>query len=69
MILGRRVRTGLTAIHPKPACAQTKAPLLKFWSHAHGRGNYYKRVIAGKCNITTTKENMCTVNQKTGNTE
>jgi len=59
----------LTAIHTKPTCRQTKALLLKFWSHAHGRENYYKKVMAGSCNITTTKGNMPTVNQKTGNTE
>ena len=63
MVLGRRVRIGLTAIHPKPACAQTKAPLLKFWSHAYG--NSY----VGRCNITTKKGNMPTVSQKIGNTE
>ena len=55
MVLGRKVGTGLTATHPKPACAQTKAPLLKLWPHAHGRGNYYKRVMASRYNITTTK--------------
>jgi len=55
MVLGRRVRNGLTATHPKPTCAQTKAPSLKPWSHAHGRGNNYKRVMAGKCNMTTIK--------------
>ena len=64
-VLGRRIRTGLTTTHPKLACAQTRAPLLKFWSLAHGRGNYYKRVMAGKYNITTTKGNMPTVNHKT----
>ena len=30
-VLGRRVETGLIATHPKPACAQTKAPLLELW--------------------------------------
>jgi len=55
MILGRRVKTGLTATHLKLACAQTKAPSLKLWSYAHGRGNCYKRVIVGRYNITTTK--------------
>ena len=33
----------------------TKAHFLKPWSHAHGRGNCYKIVMAGKHNITTTK--------------
>jgi len=69
MVLGRRVRTSLTAIHPNLACVQTTAPLLKFWSHAHGRGNCYKRVMADMCNITTTKGNMLTVSQKTRNIE
>ena len=68
MVLGRKVKTGLTAIHTKPTCRQTKAPLLKFWSYAHGRENCYKRVMVGSCNITTTKGNMLIVNQKTGNT-
>ena len=45
-VLGRRVRLDLTATHLKLAYAQTKAPLLKIWSHAHGRGNYYKGVMA-----------------------
>jgi len=56
MVLGRRVRTDLTATHPKPACVQTKTPSLKPWSHAHGKGNCYKRVIAGRCNMTTIKK-------------
>ena len=30
-VLGRRVKTGLASTHPKPACAQTKALLLKLW--------------------------------------
>ena len=55
MVLGRRVRTSLTATHPKPACAQTKTPLLKLWSDAHGKGNCYKRVMVDRYNITTTK--------------
>ena len=55
MVLGRRVKTSLTATHPKPVCAQTKAPLLKLWLHAHGRGNYYKGVMAGRYNIITIK--------------
>jgi len=46
MVLGRRVRPGLTATHLKLACAQTKTLLLKLWSHAYGRGNYYKGVMA-----------------------
>ena len=69
MVLGRRVRTGFTATHPKPTCTQTKGPLLKLWSHAHGRGNCYKRVMTSRCNITTTKWNAFTVSQKTGNTK
>ena len=69
MVLGRRVKIGLSTIHPKSACAQTKVCLLKFWSHAHGRRNYYERVMADRCNITTTKGNMPTVSQKTRNTE
>ena len=55
MVLGRKVKIGLAVTHPKPACAQTKAPLPKLWSHAHGRGNYCKRVMVGRYNITTTK--------------
>ena len=55
MVLGRRIRTGLIATHPKLACAQTKALSLKLWSHAHGRGNCYKRVMTDRCNITTIK--------------
>ena len=68
MVLGRRVRTGLIATHPKPACAQTKAHLLKFWSHAHGRGNCYKGVMTGRYNITTTKR-KCLLSAKKGNTK
>ena len=52
MVLGKRVRTGLTAIHPKPTCAQARAHLLKPWTHAHGRGNCYKKVMADRCNMT-----------------
>ncbi|KAL0009907.1 hypothetical protein SO802_005015 [Lithocarpus litseifolius] len=48
MVLGRRDRTGLTATHSKPTCAQSKAPLLKRWSHAHDRGSCYKKVMAGR---------------------
>ena len=55
MVLGKKVRTGLTTTHPKPACAQTKTPSLKPWSHAHSKGNYYKRVMAGRCNMTIIK--------------
>ena len=55
-VLGRRVRTGPIATYLKLACAQTKAPLLKLWSHAHGRCDCYKKVMAGKYNIITLKE-------------
>ena len=53
IFLGRRVKTDLIATHTKPSYAQTKAPLLKPWSHAHDKGSYYKRVMAGRYNITT----------------
>ena len=55
-VLRRKVKTGPIVTHLKPACTQTKAPLLKLWSHAHGRWNCYKRVIVGKYNLTTIKE-------------
>ena len=55
MVLGRRVRTGLTITHSKSVCAKTKPTLLKLWSYAHGRGNCYKGVMTSKYNITTTK--------------
>ena len=55
-VLGKRVRTDPIATHLEPACVQTKAPLLKLWSHAHGKWNCYKRVTAGKYNITTIKD-------------
>ena len=45
----------MTATHPKPAYAQTRVLLLKPWSHAHDRGNCYKKVMAGRCSIATTK--------------
>ena len=48
-VLGRRVKTDLIVAHPKLAYVQTRAPLLKFWSHVHGKGNNYKRVMAGIC--------------------
>ena len=54
MVLGRRVRIDLTTTHLKPACVQTKTPSLKPWSHAYGRENYYKRVMAGSYNMTIT---------------
>ena len=68
MVLGRRVRTGLTATHPKPTCAQTKASSLKPWSHDHSRGNYYKRVMASRCNMSN-KKNMLIVSLNTENTK
>ena len=52
MVLGRRVRTGLNATHPKLACAQIRTPLLRPWTRAHGEGNCYKKVMAGRCNMT-----------------
>ena len=52
MILGRRVRIGLIVTHPKPACAQTRTPLLRPWTRAHGRGNCYKKVMEDRCNMT-----------------
>ena len=55
-VLGRRVRTGPIATHIMPTCTQTKAPLLKLWSHAHGKWSCYKRVMASKYNITTIKK-------------
>ena len=55
-VLGRRVRIGSIATHLRPACAQTKVPLLKLWSHAHGRWSCCKRVMASKYNITTIKK-------------
>ena len=55
MILGRRVKTGLTAIHLKPVCAQARTPLLRPWTRAHDGGNCYKKVMAGRCSIATTK--------------
>ena len=36
-VLGRKVMTDSIATHPEPVCAQTKIPLLKLWSHTHGR--------------------------------
>ena len=68
-VLGRRVKTNLIATHPKLTCAQTKAPLLKLWWHAYGKGNCYKRVMAGRYNITTIKGSMLTVNRKAKNME
>ena len=55
-VLDRKVRIGPIATYLEPACAQTKAPLLKLLSHARGRWNYYKRVTVDKYNITTIKE-------------
>ena len=52
MILGRRVMIGLTAIHPKPTCAQVRTPLLRPWTRAYGGGNCYKKAMANKCNMT-----------------
>ena len=48
--------TGPIATHLEPAYVQTKAPLLKLWSHTYGRWNCYKRVMAGRYNITTIKD-------------
>ena len=56
MILGRRVRTGLTATHPKSACAQARTPLLRPWTRALGGGNGYKKVMAGRCNMTIIRK-------------
>ena len=55
-VLGRRVKTDPIATHLEPTCAQTKTHLLKLWSHAHGKWNYYKRVTADKYNITSIKD-------------
>ena len=52
MILGRRVKTGLTAIHLKPVCARARTPLLRPWTRTHDGGNCYKKVMAGRCNMT-----------------
>ena len=52
MVLGRRVRTSLTATHPKRACAQARAYLLRPWTHAHGGGNCYKKFMASRCIMT-----------------
>ena len=52
LVLGRRVRIGLTATNPKPACTQARTPLLRPWTCAHGGGNYYKNVMVGRCNMT-----------------
>ena len=43
MILGRRVRIGLTATHLKPICAQARTPLLRPWTGAYGGGSCYKK--------------------------
>ena len=56
MVLGRRVKTGLTATHLKSAYVQTKAHSQKPWSHAYGRGNCYKIVMASRCNMTIIKK-------------
>ena len=63
MILGRRVKTGLTAIHLKPVCARARTPLLRPWTRAHDGGNYYKKVMADRCNITTIKR-ICLLSTK-----
>ena len=55
-VLGRKVMTDSIATHPEPVCAQTKIPLLKLWSHTHGRWNWYRRIMAKKYNITTIKK-------------
>lgn len=44
-------------------CGGPRAPLLIPWSHAHGRWDYYKKVMAGKSNITTIKGNALIVSQ------
>ena len=63
MILGRRVRIGLTVTHPKPACAQARTLLLRPWTRAHGGGNCYKKVMAGRCNMTIIRR-ICSLSAR-----
>ena len=69
MVLGRKLRTGLTATHPKPTNAQARASLLRPWTRAHGRGNCYKKVMADKGNMTIIRRICLLSAKRTENTK
>ena len=50
--MDKRAGISLIATHLGPACAQTMSRLPKLWSHAHGRQNCYRSVMAGTYNMT-----------------
>ena len=69
IVLYRRVKTGLTATHPKPNYAQVRAHLLRPWTYIYGRGNCYKKVMVDKCNITIIRRICLLLARKTKNTK